>query len=110
MKNQPKDKVIKLREYEEIDLDFDDVIIEFDESIPYIRFSDRIHNEIKESIMQAVVVRLLARGLGCKGLDDAIKAIWKPKGECTIIDLDNNYFVIQFARELDYLHALLNGL
>lgn len=56
-----------------------------------------------------MVVRLLAGGLGYKGLEAAIKAIWKPKGDYTIMDLENNYFAIQFARESNYLLALLDG-
>lgn len=109
VKNQPKEKEIKLGEHDGIDLDDDDVIIDLGGSVHLISFSDRIHNEIKESIKQMVVVHLLAGGLGYKGLEVAIKAIWKPKGHYTIMDLENNYYVSQFAPESDYLHALLDG-
>lgn len=109
IRNQPKEKEIKLKEYEEIDLDDNDVIIDLDGLIPSIRFIDKIHNEIKESIQQTVVEHLIAEGLGYKGLESAIKAIWRPNGHYTMVDLEDNYFVFQFALESNHLHALLNG-
>lgn len=89
--NRPNEKEIKLGEYYEIELDDDededDVIIDLEGSIPFIRFLNKVHNEIKRSIKQTVVVRLVAGGLRFKGLETTLKAIWKPKGNCTIMDL-----------------------
>lgn len=51
---------------------------------PFRLFVFQMHNEIKKSITHTVVVRLLAGGLGHKGLEAAIKVVWRPKGQYTI--------------------------
>lgn len=40
IRNQPRDKEIKLGEYDELDLEDDDVIVDLEGSVPSIRFSD----------------------------------------------------------------------
>lgn len=92
--NKPKVKEIKLGKFKEIDLDDNSVIIDNSGSIPSLRFSNRIHNDTKDSIKQTAVIRLLASGLRCKGLESVIKAIWKPKGDYTIMDLENNFYIV----------------
>lgn len=72
--NKTKGKEMKLGEVQEIDLDNYDMIVDLSRSTPSIRFSDSVHNEIKNTMKQTIVVQLLARGLGYKGLEAAIKA------------------------------------
>lgn len=72
-------KEIKLGEIEEIDLDDDYVIADLSSSHPSIRFLDKVYNEIKNSIKQIAIIRLLAGCLGYNGLEAAIKAIGKLK-------------------------------
>ena len=61
-------------------------------------------------IKHNIVVRLLSRGLGYRGLAVANKAVCGPKGSYQIMDLKNNYFLVKFLYESDNAHALLDGL
>lgn len=107
--NQPQEMEIKMEEENDIEIEGDDVIIDPEGSVPSINFSKRIHKEINSSIKQTVMVHLFARGLGYKGLEMAIKILWKPKGGYQVMDLENNYYIVQFAVRSDYLWVLPDG-
>ena len=53
---------------EETDSEEADVLIETKGSIPMVKFLDKVHNEMNASLNQTVVIRLLVRGMGYKGL------------------------------------------
>ena len=55
------------------------------------------------------MVKLFGRNIGYNTLCDRIKAIWHVVGQYTIIDLENNYFLVKFVDKYDYYHALLNS-
>ncbi|XP_039014632.1 uncharacterized protein LOC120144689 [Hibiscus syriacus] len=56
-----------------------------------------------------IIVRLLGRMIGYKALLNRINAVWKPVGEVHLTDLDNNYFLVKFADERDYIKVLTEG-
>ena len=75
MGKQVPEKVLNLDEYVDIEIAKDDVMVDKDEALPSILFSDKIHNKINATIKHTVVVRLLSRGLGYRGLETTIKVI-----------------------------------
>ena len=57
----------------------------------------------------AVVVKLLGRKIGYRQLRMKLQMLWKPIGQCKLIDLDDDCFLVRFKEDLDYQNALLNG-
>ncbi|KAL4279694.1 hypothetical protein GQ457_03G033660 [Hibiscus cannabinus] len=76
---------------------------------PTIRFSDRVHDRVDWSMRHTIIVRLLGRAIGYKVLLDRIYGLWHPRGELQLIDLENNYYLVRFEDERDYVDVLVNG-
>ncbi|KAL4341260.1 hypothetical protein GQ457_08G016750 [Hibiscus cannabinus] len=87
----------------------EDVRIGGSSSLPEIQFSDNVHEAIDAKLANSVIVRLLGRSIGYQTLLNRIHLIWKPKGAMSLIDLDNNYFLVRFAVEEDFRNVLTNG-
>ncbi|KAL4303029.1 hypothetical protein GQ457_10G025080 [Hibiscus cannabinus] len=94
----------------------DDIVVldedvNVDDSGPYtvVRFSDRVHTAIDQSLCQTVVVRLLGRQIGYRMMWNRLQALWKPTGQFQLIDLENDYFLVKFAVEGDYVNVLADG-
>ncbi|KAL4367762.1 hypothetical protein GQ457_05G027470 [Hibiscus cannabinus] len=77
--------------------------------MPTIDFSDRLHQLIDKKLKNSVVVRLLGRSIGYSALLSRIKVLWRPVGEISLVDLDNDYFLVRFAKEKDCLKVLTGG-
>ncbi|KAE8711475.1 hypothetical protein F3Y22_tig00110293pilonHSYRG00100 [Hibiscus syriacus] len=84
----------------------EDCIIDETGEFPTIKFSDRVHDQIDKSTSTAIIVRLLGRTIGYKTLFDRIHALWKPRGEIQLIDLENNYYLVKFEDVRDYSEVL----
>ncbi|KAL4281246.1 hypothetical protein GQ457_03G036790 [Hibiscus cannabinus] len=82
-----------------------------DDSGPYttISFSDRVHAAIDQSMCQSVIIRLLGRQIGYRVLWNRIKALWMPQGQFQLVDLENEYFLVKFEVEADYVKVLADG-
>ncbi|KAK8593200.1 hypothetical protein V6N12_045284 [Hibiscus sabdariffa] len=95
-----------------LDVEFpaEDMIISRDGAFPEIHFSDKIHQEIDSKLTKSVIARLLGKSIGYRALKNREHALWNPSGELSIIDLDNDYYLIQFALEVDYEKVLSGGL
>ncbi|KAL4360801.1 hypothetical protein GQ457_04G012650 [Hibiscus cannabinus] len=87
----------------------DDIRIGGTSTLPEIQFSERVHDAIDSKLEKSVIIRLLGRTIGYHTLLNRIQLLWKPKGEFSLIDLDNNYFLVRFAIEEDFRHVLLDG-
>ncbi|KAL4353283.1 hypothetical protein GQ457_06G010470 [Hibiscus cannabinus] len=87
----------------------EDCIVERNGSCPIVRFSERVHDQIDQCMRNVLVLRLLGRNIGFKTLLSRIQMLWKPVGEFRLIDIDNNYFSVQFASEQDYMKVLMGG-
>ncbi|KAK9042990.1 hypothetical protein V6N11_071342 [Hibiscus sabdariffa] len=94
------DKVIVLDE---------DCIISDYEDFPTIKFSNRVHDQIDRNMKNVIIVRLLGRNISYGTLLNRFHAMWKPKGEIHLIDLENNYFLVQFEDARDYAMVLTDG-
>ncbi|XP_039015879.1 uncharacterized protein LOC120146360 [Hibiscus syriacus] len=53
--------------------------------------------------------RLLGRVVGYKTLMNRIGLIWQLQGQYQVIDLENEYFLVKFEREQEYIHVLMEG-
>ncbi|KAL4284922.1 hypothetical protein GQ457_16G024930 [Hibiscus cannabinus] len=73
-----------------------------------IWFSDRVHDAIDAKLAKSMIVRLLGRPIGYLALWNHIHALWNPLGEISLIDLDNEYYLVRFANEDDF-HKVLSG-
>ncbi|KAL4323557.1 hypothetical protein GQ457_11G000710 [Hibiscus cannabinus] len=87
----------------------EDCIVERDGSFPIVRFSDRVHDQIDQCMRNVLVLRLLGHTIGFKTLLSRIQMLWKHVVEFHLIDIDNNYFLVQFASEQDYMKVLMGG-
>ncbi|KAJ9141371.1 hypothetical protein P3X46_031913 [Hevea brasiliensis] len=84
----------------------DDYIITEKKSIV---FNEKVESTLKQSLAQAVIVKLLGRMIGYKALENRLKDLWKPVGEFQIMELENDYFLIKFRVKEDYIKALSEG-
>ncbi|KAL4319850.1 hypothetical protein GQ457_18G018210 [Hibiscus cannabinus] len=96
---------------DEIDVEVlaDDVQLDLDGAMPVINFSERVHSSIDKKLENSVIVRLLGKSIGYRALLNRIEALWKPKGEIKLIDLDNDYYLVRFALEEDCDKVLSEG-
>ncbi|KAL4282241.1 hypothetical protein GQ457_03G010920 [Hibiscus cannabinus] len=76
--------------------------------LPEIWFSDRVHEAIDAKLAKSIIVRLLGKPIGYRALWNRIHALWNPVGEISLIDLDNEYYLVRFAIE-DNFHKVLSG-
>ncbi|KAL4282955.1 hypothetical protein GQ457_16G008840 [Hibiscus cannabinus] len=87
----------------------EDCIISDSGEYPSIKFSARVHDQIDRSMRNVVIVRLLGRNIGYGTLLNRLHALWKPKGEIQLIDLENNYFLVRLEDMRDYEVVLTEG-
>lgn len=69
----------------------------------------KFRNKVNLPWKYSVIVKLFGRTIGFRALQSRIEALWKPKGRWKVIDLENNYYMIQMGNEEDYVHALTGG-
>ncbi|KAL4308653.1 hypothetical protein GQ457_01G024420 [Hibiscus cannabinus] len=93
----------------DVEVTDDDVLIGGDSVLPEIRFSDKVHEAIDKKLSKSIIIRLLGKSIGYRALLNRIQSMWNPLGEIQLIDLDNEYFLVRFAKEEDYVHVLTGG-
>ncbi|KAL4332531.1 hypothetical protein GQ457_07G011940 [Hibiscus cannabinus] len=112
-----KDKLIGINNSEkkgssikELDVEVkdEDVRVGGGGELPEIWFSDRVHEAIDAKLAKSMIVRLLGKPIGYRALWNRIHALWNPVGEISLIDLDNEYYLVRFAIEDDF-HKVLSG-
>ncbi|XP_024035663.1 uncharacterized protein LOC112096450 [Citrus clementina] len=94
-----------------VDWDFEegDVVERNDGTLPSISFSDRVHAKLSKPWKHSVVVKLLGRNIGYKTLCTRLHALWRTTMTYSVIDLENNYFLIRFRSAGDAVDALTKG-
>ncbi|KAL4271801.1 hypothetical protein GQ457_13G020760 [Hibiscus cannabinus] len=93
----------------DVEVTDEDVLLGGDNVLPEIRFSDKVHDAIDEKLAKSVIIRLLGKSIGYRALLNIIQSLWNPMGEVQLIDLDNDYFLVRFAKEEEYVHVLTGG-
>ncbi|XP_039002736.1 uncharacterized protein LOC120129249 [Hibiscus syriacus] len=101
--------VVSLKAMDEVEILDGDCIVDNNGSYPVIHFADQVHDRIDYSMRRSVIVRLLGRAIGYKTLLNRIGVLWQLQGQYQLIDLENDYFLVKFEREEDYVHVLMEG-
>lgn len=94
-----------------LDWDFEegDVVENHSGTMPSISFSARVHEKLSEPWKNSVVVKLLGRTIGYRTLCTRLNGLWKTAMPYSVIDLENNYFLIRFRSAGDAVDALTRG-
>ena len=69
----------------------------------------RIQEKLIQPWKNSVVVKLLGRNIGHKALCARLASMWKPSMGYSVIELENNYFLVRFRNAGDALDALTRG-
>ena len=94
---------------EDWELEDEDVTFREEEIMPYIAFSNRVHDRLAEPWANSVVVKILGHNLGYRALCSRLHKIWSSTSGFDIIDLANDYFLIRFRNAQDVEYALTEG-
>lgn len=76
---------------------------------PTFKLSKKEENHIQEPWRQAVIVKLLGTKIGFKALEDRLRQMWVRNGIITMVDLGNEYFLVDLSNEEDYAKTLEEG-
>ena len=80
-----------------------------DGTMPTIKFSKQIQDKLIKPWQNSVVVKLLGRNIGYKVLCNRLKVMWHQIHDFSVIDLENNYFLIRLKSPEDAVYALTEG-
>ena len=94
---------------EDWDFEEGDVIETNEGNMPSIKFSARVHAKLSEPWKNSVVVKLLGRPLGYRALCTRLNVMWKSVMGFSVIDLENNYYLVRFRSVEDAMNALTKG-
>ncbi|KAI9107936.1 hypothetical protein K1719_020809 [Acacia pycnantha] len=86
-----------------------DVSIGLNGNVPTVDFASHVLETLNHKMGLAVVVKLMGRRIGYRQLRMKLQSMWKPVGQCKLIDLEDDCFLVRFKSDLDYQNALLNG-
>ncbi|XP_038715029.1 uncharacterized protein LOC120008721 [Tripterygium wilfordii] len=93
----------------DLEMTTDDVMVIREGYMPSIAFSQKVHEQLIKPWKNTVVVKLLGRSIGYKTLCTRLESLWSMMSEYTVIDLENDYFLIKFKNEDDTIQALTKG-
>ncbi|XP_057444295.1 uncharacterized protein LOC130736485 [Lotus japonicus] len=57
----------------------------------------------------SLVIKLLGKKIGFKWMNQRIHQLWAREGDMKVMDLADDYFLVRFGSEKDYVHALFEG-
>lgn len=76
---------------------------------PVVKISKETIKEACRPWKKAIIVKLLGKRLGLQFFKNRLLKLWCPKGDMEMIDLDNDYFLLQFSDHTDMGKILENG-
>ncbi|KAK9190247.1 hypothetical protein WN943_018849 [Citrus x changshan-huyou] len=94
---------------EDWDFEEGDVIETNEGPMLSITFLARVHDKLSQSWKNSVVVKLLGRTIGYRALCARLNVLWKTTMGLSVIDLENNYFLVRFRSVEDAVDALTKG-
>ncbi|XP_016706938.2 uncharacterized protein [Gossypium hirsutum] len=94
---------------EDIEVQEGDVKTKVISGIPSIIFSERVHKFIEKKMAKTVVIKLLGRKITFNAILNIIKTLWKTKSPFQLMDLENDYYLVQFNDEEDVKNVLTKG-
>ncbi|BFG40981.1 hypothetical protein CerSpe_272550 [Prunus speciosa] len=86
----------------------DDVVVK-QGAIPSIQFSDKVKSALYRPWRSAVIIKLMGRPLAYTFLRSRLLQRWALKGPMSLIDLENNYYIVKFLYEEDMRYVLTGG-
>ena len=86
----------------------DDYVIQYGE-VPSIQFSDKIKDCLYRPWKAAIIIKLMGKPLNYHFLRERLLQRWKLKGPMTLIDLENNFFIVKFLLDEDMEYVLTGG-
>ncbi|MBA0838991.1 hypothetical protein Goarm_004766 [Gossypium armourianum] len=104
---KPSGRDVQRRVDDDLQILEGDVTIGTEDGLPSIRFSERI--ALYKSMVWTVVVKLFGWKIGIQTLSNRIYRLWKPSTPISIMDLENDYFLVKFQEEVDYVRTLTEG-
>ncbi|KAH9803418.1 putative ribonuclease H protein [Citrus sinensis] len=94
---------------DDLDIADEDVIIEIDGRIPSVVFSQKMQEQLVRPWKNTVIVKLLGRSIGYRSLCTKLESLWRVERGFTVIDLENDYYLVRFGIEEDVEFALTQG-
>lgn len=94
---------------EELVFGWEDVVIETGGHMPSIAFSQRVQDQLVKPWKATVVIKLLGRSVGYKVLCNRLESLWNRSQGFSVIDLENDFFLVKFKTEEDAYYALTQG-
>ncbi|KAK8980914.1 hypothetical protein V6N11_048043 [Hibiscus sabdariffa] len=95
------------------DDDFDllnaDVNCGIKDGVSFIDFSACVQELANKSMEYALVLKLLGRRVGFYTLYNRLLHLWKPGKQIRLTDIENDYYIVKFSSQSDYLAALTDG-
>lgn len=76
---------------------------------PFIELTKKDKVRLRSSWRKTLIVKVMGRRVGYAYLLRRLNMIWHPKSRMELITLDNDYFAVKFASEIDYEHAKYGG-
>ncbi|XP_010520311.1 PREDICTED: uncharacterized protein LOC104799464 [Tarenaya hassleriana] len=93
----------------DVPLEDEDVAISQTTHSFQVSLSEAFLDRITQPWKKALVVKLLGKTLSYKTMSSRLETLWKPMGRLTVIDLENEFFLVRFQKEEDYQRALCEG-
>ena len=87
----------------------EDVVIEIRGHMSSIAFSQRVHAQLVKPWKATVVIKLIGRSVGYKVLCNCMESLWSRSQGFSMIDLENNFFLVKFKTEEYAYYALTQG-
>lgn len=72
-------------------------------------FHRKVHAQLMKPWQYTVVVTLLGRRIGYRTLCNRLETIWSSTQGFSVIDLENDYYLVRFRTERDVEFALTQG-
>lgn len=101
------DDVAENKWYQEVS-DDEPVNPEFD-PCPVIPVSQEEYQKWCSDWALSLVVHVLGKRVSIRVLESRLRSFWVKDGDIQIIDLPQDYYLVHFSAETDYLHALYEG-
>ncbi|KAH9661422.1 reverse transcriptase domain-containing protein [Citrus sinensis] len=97
-------------EEEDWNIEDEDVVERIEEGIPAIYFSNMVQEKLQQPWRYSIIVKLLGRQIGYRVLCNRLEILWRSMvAGFSIIDLENNYFLVKFQTAVDAERALTEG-
>ncbi|KAJ9159606.1 hypothetical protein P3X46_025103 [Hevea brasiliensis] len=86
----------------------EEVIVDKTSPVSSIVVPEGVQRNFMKKMEKSMVIRLLGRKVGYRALCNKVQSLWN-RGSSKVLDLGNDWFLVQFSSNLYYQSALLDG-